>query len=1126
MKHLRVALAGGLLVLAASPAVAAQLPFRPALEAEIKQRGEDDAKRSQPQATPESLKILFGEEAKQAGLSMREVDRIYTDAYKAAKAKEPWWQTLKPQLGWAVAILLGILLFLRDFLRDCVSDLFKRFRGLLYSRLAGSRRFRKAALRHYRRAIVKKYEQLKVPFRPDRPLEMRRIYVPLKAKTGTKAEQIDTFRTILQHRRLMIVGAPGAGKSMLMRHLALGFADAGLIDPATVVPVLLELNRVNESQLGIRDHLVETFRLNEFPHAEEFVDLSLSQGNLTLLFDGLDEVSSQKRAAVVKQIQDFLDEFDKVPTIITCRTAVYHQEFTATVEATLEIDDFSDDQIYRFLESWQPEMPEGKSVEQLIQTLRDRPRIMALARNPLLLTIIAYLYCDTEFILPHSRTEFYDQATGWLLQQWKQERNRFKLAQKRLVLQSLALLNQDRGATSSGDRKSIEFQAVLSEVRKLLPALNLEDKDAQALVDEIVERSGLLLAIDGGERYQFAHLTLQEFFAACELRARADDLRCRFLKDPTTWRETVKLWCGLETDSTYLVKAIFQCDPVIALECLADAQKMDATLAEDILAGLKPRLAESGETGDAIRRGFAAVASDLRPRGRKVFDYLAELLQTADTLAARQSAAEALSYTNLPRAVQVLGSRMDGAPEIRHALVRMGDLSVPNLAQAAAAGAVEAVDDLRQIGTPRAAMAMVPLLWSRHEAVSLRAAWSLAVLLRRESIESALALCSLNRDWHAGAFSWVWRPFDESGTSPLSVIAGRITQRLDAAELGDLPNTGDLLDERIVIPLCTSTLARSFKAHEFFKLPDETARQFHSIMGMAYSAAGDEKEDARSRKMQEALEKCLAAVETSSLAPEAELALAEISVNSVCSDAKWKRLFSALRADLRCPLILRLIRGPHATVSDWVELNHPLKFQFTGSPHFIVALLLGIALSLLAGYEIWAMLKGWKCFLTLGMFAWYSLIAFVALSEVCEDDPVWTSGLLFGPIAAPAIGHDLVPTESQPGRILVGLFMVTLVFGWPGMVVWGIFKGLLQYFGWPRLLLLFGGVYGVFVYAVLRGTALHRKARNIFHGVLVRRAGLGQRGLFSTHTLAQPLKSSLFRMLPRIGVHLKNETRS
>ena len=103
----------------------------------------------------------------------------------------------------------------------------------------------------------------------------------------------------------------------------------------------------------------------------------------------------------------------------------------------------------------------------------------------------------------------------------------------------------------------MDFQTVLAEVKQVLPKVDLDpSKDAKPLLDEIVKRSGLLLAIDGGERYQFAHLTLQEFFAAEALVNDEQGLLARFRDDPDGWREVVKLWCGLGIDCTALVRGV------------------------------------------------------------------------------------------------------------------------------------------------------------------------------------------------------------------------------------------------------------------------------------------------------------------------------------------------------------------------------------------------------------------------------------------------------------------------------------------------------------------------------------------------------------------------------------------
>lgn len=1095
-KRIYIALPGriAILVLILAPilpvaAVFGQQLSRAQLDAEVRDRAEEDFKLGRPPATVESLQILFGEDARKLGVTVREVDQVYQKSYSEAKAKQAWWKQFQPQAGWIAAVFLFLLFIFRDVIRDILTGSLKAIRNSAYARLAGSRWFRTAAIRKYRWAVIRKFEELRVPFRPDRPLEMRRIYVPLKARSGRDTNQIDTWRAISEYGRLMIVGAPGSGKSMLVRHLALLLAENGLLEPTHIVPVVLDLNRLNDSELGLEQMLVQVFQFNDFPHADQFVDLSLKQGTLMLLFDGLDEVNSQSRAAVVKRIQDFLAEFKETPAVITCRKAVYHQEFADYVQATLEIDEFSDNQIWRFLEAWKDDMPANKSIEQLIQTLRDRPRIMALARNPLLLTIIAYLYCDTEVVLPQSRTEFYEQATDVLLQQWKQDRNKFKLAQKRLVLQHLALFNQDRGADATGDKKSIGFQTVLTEVKALMPQLNLEEKDAQALVDEIVERSGLLLSIDGGERYQFAHLTLQEFFAASELRQTPEDLLNRFLKDSSTWRETVKLWCGLESDSTTVVKRVYQTDPVTAFECLADAQKIDATVADQIVAGFKARLAETGASGDAIRSAFAAVASDFRPRGRQVFEFLAAALGNTQDLSIKSAAGEALSLTNLPKAAQLLGGHLSQGAELRRSIVRMGDLSVDVLADASRSGSTEAVHDLRAIGTPRAAEALTSLLWSPSREVSVQAAWSLAALLRRDSVEEALSTYPLSRDQIQDRFRWIWKPFEEGSSTSLSTIVGRVAELIDESAAVRIIAGSEQPDERIVIPLCIDGLKSSVKIKMLWESSNNEVHLFNSAFGIESAQKNTEKPEERKKEIMVAVDRRSLEFANDQIIPAEKERLARAALDAVSTSEKWKALFLTLPFDLRLTLILRLIKGPEPTVTDWLNINKPVKFTFEKSAHQIVAMCLCTIITLLAAVGIWRNLNGWLLILSLTGLTWYSLcglIGFLGYRDAASEAFLLSS--LLGPIGGfRFLWKDLI-SDTLTARLVfctlgAGFYLVA-AGGWPFLSMYfasALFATNLSVV--YRLLVSCFLIVGIATLS-LRGLALDRMARNVLHGLL------------------------------------------
>jgi len=916
------------------------------------------------------LNALYGPDAAANNLTPLEMFKIYNEEYSLAK-NPSLWQKLS-QLGWITAGVLAILLILRNVLLTMIESVARKIKDIIYSKLAGHPILRRTALRRYRLALMRKYQKLKVPFRPDRPLNVREIYVPLKVKGTSDIEQIDAFATIGEHRRLMVVGPPGSGKSMLLRHIALSYAEdrlAHLQDQP--IPILLELSRLNDYDGSIHDALVEIFRLNDFPRAENFVNISMGQGRLMLLFDGLDEVNSDRRTQVVKVITDLLDEFERCRAIITCRTAVYRNEFSQSVEQTLEIVDFNDQQIQIFLKAWQPHMPAEKSVEQLIRTLRERPRIMSLARNPLLLTIIAYLYTDTDFVLPHSRTEFYDQAVDVLLRQWKEDRNHYKAAHKRLILQHLALFNQDGGERRNQDRRSIELKSVIEEIKRVLPSLNLAVEDASSVLDEIVERSSLMLSIDGGTRYQFAHLTLQEFFAADALRDDIEGLLKRYMMDSDAWRETVKLWCGLDLNSTELIRAIYETDPITAFECLADAQLVAPELAEEILNMFKTRIGASN--GDIqIIKAFAAVASDLRPRGLSVFNFLTQSLENAPADRTTATLATALAYTNMPAAAEVLIRQYESKPEVRPALVWMGDIAVPMLSAMAQAGKLTTLDDLHAIGTPDAATALVPFLWERNNSQTISSALRLASLLSRPNVEAALRDYPLKKEQRA-EYLKIWEPFNEPADSSLPIIAGRIAYLLN--QYIQSPSYQDTIfsavtvaDKRIVVPLLIHIQSfRMITPHSLKELYNEPNREITNLLSKLsqYIPLNPEQASQNFNSIYQAIRtghELLATRDPSKATDVVKHVYSDTPDASGLSTTTAAlirellkltharpiaRVLSLLPPRTQIDLFHRMVTEPVPTMEDWNNIFRPIKFKFKKSWHFSVALLLAWAMSML-----------------------------------------------------------------------------------------------------------------------------------------------------------------------------------
>lgn len=744
-----------------------------------------------------------------------------------------WDQVWSPYGGVVVGALL---ILLGNLFKKWVSKAIEAIGMWVYGKLSGNRLLRRLALRKYRMSLEKKLENVPIPFRIGRPpMAMNNLFVPLKFTNEAEVAEMDALQAVRDHNRLMVVGEPGSGKSMLLKHIAYMYATGHLIMPNQPVPVVLELRKLSNSTASIPEHIVEEFENNDFPNAGHFVENNLASGNLLILLDGLDEVNSDKRPQVIQQIRDLLDRYKGCRAVITCRVAVYRGEFDLLVSEKLAIAPFIDQQIRRFLGAWK--MPHNKTIEQLMRTLREKPRILALARNPLLLTIVAFIYTDTPHVLPHSRADFYEKSTELLLGLWdvaKDQTNRFDVREKRAVLRHLALFIQTNAEEEQRDRRTIDYPTALEQVRERATSLGLDAlQDAKPLLDEIVDRSGLLLSIDGGQRFQFAHLTLQEYFAAAQLLANPEELIKRFRRDPPTWHEPVQLWCGLADESTELIRQVRAIEPTTAFECLADAKTVDDQLATQILNEFSNRLGEPGEDGEAITKAFGAVAADTRPRGRTAFNFLTRSLWEPDSAAQQRAAIEALVYTNSPEAAQWLADAAHGSEKrfeeatrrmLRDALVLMGDLAVPALTDLLNHGHVrlmqnfattpsgeiklsseptEILQDLIAVGTPSAAEALFPLLWHSDESTATDAAYALAALLPKPNVANVLQGSRLNDEQQKAPYlEWVWQPFLEtSSDTPLPIVAGRAAYLMDESDKVPAFLENRVLDKRLVIPL-------------------------------------------------------------------------------------------------------------------------------------------------------------------------------------------------------------------------------------------------------------------------------------------------------------------------------------
>jgi HEAT repeat protein len=301
---------------------------------------------------------------------------------------------------------------------------------------------------------------------------------------------------------------------------------------------------------------------------EGFFEYWLADGRAMILLDGLDEVVEEsKRYAVVQHIESFLGQYHQNLAIITSRPAGYKRDFFNTSEFEhYQLQLFDDAKVDEFINRWYDSRVRDAADAQLRKdsikkALDENDRIKLLARNPLLLTIIALIH-RYQAVLPRARHKLYDKAVETLLKNWDAHKNMteksvFKCLDAddlRRQMEILAYWIHTQGSTDNPEGGTlIAKEDLLDQLTQNIKTKKQVERfqakeEAKRFVNFIQQRTGLLNE-QGQDLYAFVHKTFQEYLCAQEIGYQADDdddfefvinpIR-KHLHDPH-WREVLLL---------------------------------------------------------------------------------------------------------------------------------------------------------------------------------------------------------------------------------------------------------------------------------------------------------------------------------------------------------------------------------------------------------------------------------------------------------------------------------------------------------------------------------------------------------------------------------------------------------
>lgn len=346
--------------------------------------------------------------------------------------------------------------------------------------------------------------------------------------------------------RLVLLGDPGAGKSTLVRLVALalsGGTATGALEPLDGrVPLVVELREYAAGDWRERtfedflDHLHTT---NGMAPPRAVTERLLASGRAVVFFDGLDELfDPPAREQVGHRIADFASRYRAAGVQVAVTSRVIGYRRGVLERAGFEhfmLQDLTDDQIGSFARHWYgtafPHDQEraARLCERLTRAVaRSRP-VRELARNPLLLTILAIIGRRRE--LPRDRHGVYRHAVAVLVAHWDEHAKYLKgpgdpdfldEEDRRELLRLVARKMQEgQGGIAGNHIHRDDLLAVFKDYLRLTYELPPREAVvvARGMADRFRERN-FILSHYGGGVYGFVHRAFLEYLAAEDLERR------------------------------------------------------------------------------------------------------------------------------------------------------------------------------------------------------------------------------------------------------------------------------------------------------------------------------------------------------------------------------------------------------------------------------------------------------------------------------------------------------------------------------------------------------------------------------------------------------------------------------
>lgn len=205
--------------------------------------------------------------------------------------------------------------------------------------------------------------------------------------------QLAAGYTRVPNRRLVVIGEPGSGKTVLAILLTLGLLRVR--EPGGPVPVLLPVSSWDPVRERLDDWIVRTVAQPYYNGRAEIPRMLLAHGLLLPVLDGLDEIPESARRSAIRGINRAVG--GERPIVVTCRAVEYEELIrggapTLRQAAVVEVSPVPPEDVIGYLR--EVDWPSGTDWSPVFARLRAEPEgpLQAALSTPLMVTSARLVY--------------------------------------------------------------------------------------------------------------------------------------------------------------------------------------------------------------------------------------------------------------------------------------------------------------------------------------------------------------------------------------------------------------------------------------------------------------------------------------------------------------------------------------------------------------------------------------------------------------------------------------------------------------------------------------------------------------------------------------------------------------